>query len=670
MAVPNQVCGLSTFDKRVMAKCPPNPNAIRSVVFSRDNLSVVNGATTEIQISLLNFFIPIKDAARTSFTIPAKIPNTPLTIYKLDLAGLDTDEKVKFLGLLPNYGSTGNNLLSPICGGTANLSTTEFTEWAFIKDIEEGELYDQPIIGPSGSSTLSFDISQINKLEFSWGGYVSATGASGSMWIATNGGLLNWNGSETKLWNTLNSNSPSDYIKTIAVDSTNAVFVGSNAGLSKFSTSSGFSIKWNLENSKILSDNITSLRLYSPNNLAIGTDNGISLLNYENDVFTNFNVYNTPELQHNYITSLASDSSFIFAGTTGGVYSYDLTLKNWSGILNSSISGWSAPNGVTSLETHGGNIYVGTTGGLVVIPYMGGTATTILSGASGPSGPISNNYKSLRVVQYGTEQRLYASHDNGVSVYSITTDTWIFTKNSSTYPYLGTGMNDLLPDNLSGNSIETIFFGSETVGEGVGKISIGATSDDFSYVPESDKLTNLLLTFPLNPSCTPLAAPVTAPGQWELIINSTNIDSSQLYPNNQPLYFLFSKDMRGGTLSTVNFMNYVTLSSGLTGSSNIVSGSWLADQAGRFFQFVPTYPLDKAAPYNLTMINGATAGDGSNVKEKINVGFYTEDIVPILGWNVLGKMLIHTGAENNLTQGLYLRNPQATGVNFTTLIGK
>ena len=55
MAVPNQACGLSTFDKRVMAKCPPNPNAIRSVVFSRDNLSVVNGATTEIQISLLNF---------------------------------------------------------------------------------------------------------------------------------------------------------------------------------------------------------------------------------------------------------------------------------------------------------------------------------------------------------------------------------------------------------------------------------------------------------------------------------------------------------------------------------------------------------------------------------------------------------------------------------------
>ena len=58
------------------------------------------------------------------------------------------------------------------------------------------------------------------------------------------------------------------------------------------------------------------------------------------------------------------------------------------------------------------------------------------------------------------------------------------------------------------------------------------------------------------------------------------------------------------------------------------------------------------------------------LKEKINTGFYTEDIVPVLGWNVLGKMLIHTGAESNLTQGLYLRNPQTTGVNFTTLIGK
>lgn len=673
MAVPNQACGLTTFDKRLMAKCPPNPNAIRSIVFSRDNLAVVNGAATEIQISLLNFFVPVSDAARTSFTLPAKTPNVPLTIYKLDLAGLDTDEKVKFLGLLPNYGSTGNNMLSPVCGGTANMSTTEYTEWAFINDIEVGELYNEPIIGPIGSSTLSFDISEINKLEFSWGGYVSSTGASGSLWIATNGGLLNWNGVESTLWNTLNSNSPSDYIKTIAVDSANSVWVGTNAGLSRFSKTEGFSHKWNLSNSSILSDNVNALKLYGVKSIAVGTDNGLSLLNYNDNTWKNFNAFNTYELQNNSITSLATTSTYIFAGTTGGVYTYDFSLNQWNSTpFNSSTTpGWSAPDNVTSLEAYGGNIYAGTTGGLVVIPYMGGTATTVLSGLTGP---ISNNYKSLRTVLYGYDQRLYASHDDGFSVYSITNDNWFLTADSNTYPYLGTGMNDMIPDSTSGNSNETIFFGSETVGEGVARIYFGATGGSgtsFSYIPESNKLTNLLLSFPLNPSCTPQAPLPGTPGQWETVINNTtNVDGSQLYPNNQPLYFLFSKDMRGGTAGYVNFFDYVTVSSGLTGSSNVVAGTWMADQAGKLFIFTPTQPLDKASPYNLTISQGATAGDGSNVKEKINVGFYTEDIVPILGWNVLGKMLIHTGAENNLTQGLYLRNPQSTGVNFTTLIGK
>jgi hypothetical protein len=672
VAVPKQACGLTTFDKRLMAKCPPNPNAIRSIVFSRDNLAVVNGATTEIQISLLNFFVPVVDAARTSFTLPAKTPNVPLTIYKLDLAGLDTDEKVKFLGLLPNYGSTANNLISPICGGTAGMSTAEYTEWAFIKDIEVGELYNKPIIGPSGSSTLSFDISEINKLEFSWGGYVSSTGASGSLWIGTNGGLLNWNGIETKLWNTLNSNSPSDYIKTIAVDSSNSVWVGTNAGLSRFSTTEGFSTKWNLSNSNILSDNVSSLKLYSTKKIAVGTDNGLSLLNYDDNTWKNFNAFNTYELQYSNIASLATDSNYIFSGTLGGVYTYDFLLDKWnSAPFNTTTPGWTAPVSVTAIEAYGGNIYVGTTGGLVIVPYMGGTATTVLSGLTGP---ISNNYKSLRVVKYGTDQRLYASHDDGFSVYSITDDAWILTADSSSYAYLGTGINDLLPDSVLGSSNETVFFGSETVGEGVARIYFGPTGASgsiFSYIPESNKLTNLLLSFPLNPSCTPLAQPVGTPGQWEILLNNTtNVDTSQLYPNNQPLYFLFSKDMRGGTAGYVNFQDNVTVSSGLTGSASTVSGTWMADQAGKLFIFTPSTPLDKATPYNLSFSQGATAGDGSNVKEKINTGFYTEDIVPILGWNVLGKMLIHTGAESNLTQGLYLRNPQSTGVNFTTLIGK
>ena len=166
MAVPNQPCGLTTFDKR-MPTCPPNPNSIRSIIFQKNNLSVVSGATTEIDISLLNLFIPVGSAARTTFSIPAKTPDVPYTLYKLDLAGQDLDGKVKFLGLLPTFAASATATLSVACGGsTASIATAselEYIEWAFIDDIEVGQLYDAPNIGASAST--SFNIAKINKLE-------------------------------------------------------------------------------------------------------------------------------------------------------------------------------------------------------------------------------------------------------------------------------------------------------------------------------------------------------------------------------------------------------------------------------------------------------------------------------------------------------------------------
>ncbi len=673
MAVPNQPCGLTNFDSRLVSKCPPNPNAIRSIIFSRDNLSVVNGASTEIQISLLPLFIPVSNAARTSISLPASIPNIPLTLYKLDLAGLDLNEEVKFLGLLPTYGASAAATSSLCSGATVTGSTTEFIEWAFIDDIEKGQLYDQTPLGPIGNT--SFDISVINKFDFSWGGWVNATGASGSMWIATDGGLLKWDGAEMKLWNTLNSNSSTDYINTLSVDSYNNVWVGTDNGIARFFEKEGFSQKWNTLNSPILSNNVTSLKVLPSNKIAIGTDSGLSIFDKNANTWKNFNSYNTAQLHHNLIKSISSENSYIFTGTTGGVYVYDSSTNLWnSSPFNSNTPGWTAPNSVQCLESYGGNIYAGTTNGLVVVPYMGGTATTILSGATGPA---SNYYMSIRLVNKGGDYRLYIGHDNAYSVYSITSNSWISSSTSTSYPYLGSGVKDILPDYLSPAADETLFLGSLEPTEGLARIfagggsgASGASGPGFSYVPESDKLTNILLTIPLNPSCTPLAPPVTSPGQWkELLNNTTNVDASQLYANHQPLYFLFSKDMRGAT-GAVNFINRVTVSSGLEGSSDVVSGAWTANQTGKLFVFTPNAPLDKAAPYNLKVTQGATAGDGSNVKEKINVGFYTENISPVLGWNVLGKILIHSGADNKYTQGLYLRNPQVTGVNITTLIGR
>jgi len=182
VSAPKQTIGLTNFSGSI-SKCPPNPDAIRSIVFTKcDNLSVVNGAATEIQISLTKFFVPVTDAARVSFTIPKATPNTPYVIQKLDLGGVQgSDGKVKFIALFPQYGT----------GSTAPNSA--FVEWASVPSIENGELYDLPVIGPS--ATTSFNYSEINKLQFSWGKYLSYDNSgNGNLYAATNGGLLRWDG--------------------------------------------------------------------------------------------------------------------------------------------------------------------------------------------------------------------------------------------------------------------------------------------------------------------------------------------------------------------------------------------------------------------------------------------------------------------------------------------
>jgi hypothetical protein len=661
VAVPNQPCGLTTFDKR-LPTCPPNPNSIRSIIFQKNNLSVVSGATTEIDISLLSLFIPVNSAARTTFNILGKIPQQPLNIYKLDLAGQDLNEEIKFLCLLPDYGNGSTPSLSVACGGSTvtqvSASEKEYIEWAFIDDIEAGQLYDAPNIG--ASATTSFDVAKINKMEFSWGGYVSATGSNGKMWVGTDGGLIKYDGTNSYLWNTLNSNSSSDFIYALDVDPNNFVWTGSNFGLSKFSEDTGFMTNWNTSNSSILSNNVNYVKLFGVNKIAIATDSGLSIFDKDR-AWTNFTIYNTPELKQNNISVLSTDSDYLFLGTTGGVYVYNFTTNDWnSSPFGTGTTGWTAPLSVTALASSDNMLYVGTTAGLVIINYVGGTATSIYSGLSGPA---SDYYKSLRVVN----NLLYAGHDDGLSIYDTATDTWTLAIDSSDYSYLASGIADVLPDTISGSGV--IFMGGETGDAGLARFSTGPTA--FSLVPEADKVTNLLMSFPLNPTSTPNELPPGVfGGNWQTVLNNvTNIEGSQLYPANQEMYFIFSKDMTG-TGGTSSFQNFVNVSLGLTGSTATVTGSWSWDSTGRLGTFVPGTALEKAQGYNLTVSNGATASDNSYVKESLNVGFYTENIVPILGWNSLGKMLIHTGTENYLTQGLYLRNPQSTGVNVTTLIGR
>jgi hypothetical protein len=124
--------------------------------------------------------------------------------------------------------------------------------------------------------------------------------------------------------------------------------------------------------------------------------------------------------------------------------------------------------------------------------------------------------------------------------------------------------------------------------------------------------------------------------------------------------------MRPGT----SFISYASLYNGLTGAGTTVSGQWDADSTGKIMIFAPSSPLQRASPYNIKLAMGSTSEDSSYLSNGLNVGFYTENIEPILGWNSLGKMLVLTGTNNNYTNNIYLRNTLNVTASITGLVGK
>jgi hypothetical protein len=678
VSVPKQTIGLTNFSGSI-SKCPPNPDAIRSIVFTKcDNLAVVNGASTEILIPLTDFFVPVTGAARISFTIPGATTSTPYIIHKLDLGGVDNGSgQVKFIGLMPQYsaGSTCTN-----CPGSTQ-SNSLFLEWTNVSSIDKGELYTEASIGVTGNTRFAF--SQINKLQFSWGTYLSYDNSGGGkLYAATYGGLLKWNGSKMSLLNTLNSNIPSDYVNAIDIDPNNAIWLATNNGLYQFKDDgnpNGFKA-YQPPPFVSIPANCLDVKLYNYTKAAVGSDMGISILDTTGSTCLSYNIYNAPLLKHNYISKVdVSTDLIVFAGTTGGVYFYDTKTNLWGKYpLNATtVTGWSGPSAVTSLASYNGNLYVGTTGGLVAIPYtgitgattspfIGITASTIYGGASGP---YSSNFSSLRYVDYGGLPELWAGHGSSgaISKLDIDSGVWDFTVANAT---LATGpVNDVLPDYLSGSiGAKTVFTGGVNATgpaeSSSGIVKILTSPGLFDSVPGASDLTDILFSSPNG-----------------LTVGNYNFDSSRLYsagysqPNGSDtsqVIILFSKGVEASVLT-----NYLSLSVGLTGAGATVGiDSYTFDTRKKIHFAYATGStgapelLQKAAGYNLRLAMGLTATDNTVVSQGLNIGFYTENIDPVLGWNKLGKMLVLSGSDNNYIEDIYLRNPQGIDINVIALIGK
>jgi hypothetical protein len=640
VSAPKQPIGLTNFYGSITS-CPPNPDAIRSIVFTKcDNLAVTNGAATEIQIPLGSFYVPVSEAARLSFTLPGKT-STVTDIHKLNLGGVDTNGDVKFIALMPDYGK----------GATSNST---FLEWTSIRSIDSGELSSIPQVGPNGNT--SFNFSQINGLEFQWGKYLDYDNVgNGSLFAATNGGLLEWNGLSCKLWNTLNSNCPTDYISDIKIDSSNVAWLSTNLGVVTF-INGVFDAKYNVSNSGLPSNNVLDIEVFG-DKLVVGTDKGLSVLDKSGQNFSTYTIYNTPLLKHNVIkkVSIAGDP-IIFAGTTGGAYFMDSNSKTWGKYpLNSvTVPGWEGSDDIQDIAVYLDSVYFATNSGLVVVPYTGltgspmqytGSPVSTITGGVGGDGPFSNNFYSLRV----ENNELYVGHDNGgISILNFSTGEWYF---EAPITQLGAGSVKCLATNFRTVSGAKTIFAGNTANSRIVKVNV--ETFDCDYAPGYGDFTDVLLS---------------VPGSKVSIDGNYFVDQKQ-YPINQPFWFVFSKPVDSNTIS-----NFLTLSSSIDGS-----GSNINLQVVQFGDYsVAAYPVNSsnaqidlahASGYNLKLSMGATAVDNSFITSGLNVGFYTEDIVPVLGWEKLGKMLVLSGSDNHLIEGIYLRNPQSTDITIIALIG-
>lgn len=651
MSLPKQTIGLTNFAGSI-TKCPPNPDAIRAIVFTTPtNLAVVNGAITELQLSLSNFFIPVKSAAKLDFTVFAKTSeSSPYVIQKLSLGGVDVEGEVKAIALFPQFGTT--------CSGNST-----YLEWAPAQLIDSGTLETVETVGITGNSSLNFF--DINKLSFSWGTYLNYNNDGGGiLYAATNGGLLMFDGSNISLKCTLNSDTPTDFMNSLDVDPTNVVWIASNMGILNYSNADKkFKIAYDTSNSPLLSNNINDIKIFNTNSLVASTDSGLFVHNIIGETANSYTIYNSPLLKHKNIgpVHVLSDT-LIFAGTTGGVYILDSTTKKWcvNALNSSTIPNWTAPSNVTSIAAYNNLLYVGTTGGLVTINISGITGATTYVGytasvtVGGGTGPASSNISSIRLEKYGTSTlnyELYIGHggtSGKYSVYNVADNSWYAT---GTVSGLTAGsIKDVIPDFLSGSTgtNKTLFLGNAN-GSGIYKVNLSNSNN--TTVPNSGQNTDLLVAIPSG-----LTAPST--GDYR-------VDTTHLYSINQPMLFAFSKNMSGGSVQ-----NFFSLNSGITGGGSTVSGSWSWSSNGTVGTYSPADPLSMASSYNVTIAMGSTASDGTYLTQGLNVGFYTQDINPEVGWFPLGKILFLSGSDNKYIESIYLRNPQSSDINVTAIIGK
>ena len=147
---------------------------------------------------------------------------------------------------------------------------------------------------------------------------------AGNKWIGFNSGtsssfqLIRYNGTQWDTFPAFNALSSTNKVYALAVDATNSLWIGSNAGLTKYS--SGIFTNYSTTNSNLVSDTVISLSCIS-GNIYAGTRKGLSVFNGTN--FSNYNHANNGMKSDTVICITAEGPSVVWLGNAYGLEKFN-----------------------------------------------------------------------------------------------------------------------------------------------------------------------------------------------------------------------------------------------------------------------------------------------------------------------------------------------------------
>jgi ligand-binding sensor domain-containing protein len=205
------------------------------------------------------------------------------------------------------------------------------------------------------------------------------------------------------------------------------IWMASDSGLLRFSTSSGRWIAFTKENSPVPTNYIQSVFAFD-NTVIVGTW-GKGLLIYKTNTSA-FNLDQGTDFKGEYITSIAGDSRRILVGTLkNGLNIFNITQKKWKNI--SCNSGIIPSQKITAITSGEDKYYIGTDKGLLILDAGKGKNhlfTKVNSNIAGDSIKALQFHKERGLLYAGTTKGL--SVFNGVSWQTFTTyhglpENWI-----------------------------------------------------------------------------------------------------------------------------------------------------------------------------------------------------------------------------------------------------